>query len=393
MSVTLRPFLPADGERLAVDRRHILGAVKLAGDRVAQTDFFHESPPGIAFTNGFVSAKGNKIQLEPCAPGHRARAALPFPYDPNADAGRFAQYLDEIFAVDEDCETKKALLQEIAGASLLGLAPRYETAAFLVGTGNNGKSVLIKLIRALFPKGTVASVRPQDFESEYYRARLVGVRLNLVTEVPNTELISGAFKNIVSGELIGARQPSGRVFEFTPINANWFALNELPRVADTTFGFFRKVAVIAFNRRFTAAEADKHLAEYIIEHELPGIAAWAIAGASRLVKQGSYTEPASSLEAREAWRSDADMVMTFIDECCTRPRNGELMALASETEIDELYEHYRAWAKHCGHTRIMVKQTLGKRFKSLGYVPRSSNGTTLYALAVHSPPPTSTYTN
>ncbi len=382
----------ANGQRVKIYSSDVAGTLRLASDRVAQHDFFTDRTPGIAFANGFLRADPHGVTLEPFMPTHRAQVAMPFAYDQQAERPRFDAFLKEIFEPDEDAELKIRLLQEHVGAALLGLATRYECALFLPGTGSNGKSRMLSVLRALFPKGAVASVRPSDFSKEYYRARLAGARLNLVFETPESETISSeSFKAIVSGDLTDARHPSGRVFDFVPIAAHWFAANTLPPPGDVTWGFWRKVTILPFNRTFTANDRDEYVADYMIDNELAGIAAWAVEGARRLCVQRGFTEVASSEEAKKAWRTDADVVMAFLDECCKLPE-GALPPLDTETAIDDLYRDFQAWCRHVGQTKfVLSRNSFARRLGALGYKRRQTNSKRLYPVIVHSPPPTECY--
>lgn len=388
-------------KRLLIDQRHVTGAIALAADRAARPDFFDTRVDGIAFVNGFVRADSEGVRIEPCSPAHRAQVALGVTFDASSECPRFLQFLDEIFSPDEDAALKRMLLQEFTGAALLGFATRYESALFLTGSGSNGKSTYIKILKALFPPGTISAVRPQDFDNEYYRARLAGdstrgippSRLNMVAETPEDEIVgSHSFKEVVSGDMIGARYPSGRPFEFAPIAAQWFVAQELPPTRDASHGFWRKVTVIAFNRLFTEAEQDKYLYDYLVANELSGIAAWAIEGGRRLCAQGHFSQVASSEDIKQAWRREGDVVLRFIDECCTDPPDGELPKLQSETDIDALYQDYRAWCRYTGHVKYMLtKHAFAKRLNRHGYTARPSNGKRYYRLVVQNPPPTLTF--
>jgi len=393
-----------NGKRLVVDHRQVTGAIALAAHRASRADFFETRAAGIAFANGFVRADGGGVNVVPFAPTHRAQVALPYPYDPEAEYPRFEQFLREIFAPDEDGDKKGWLLQELTGAALLGFATRYETAAFLTGSGANGKSSVIKIIRALFPEGSVVAIAPHDFENEYYRARLAGdsdrgtppARLNIVAETPEDEMVSAHhFKQIVSGDLTSGRHPAGRPFDFVPIAAHWFVCQELPPTRDQSHGFWRKVKVIDFNRTFDEAEQDKYLVEYILENELPGIAAWAVEGARRLCARGKFIEVASVEATKKAWREDGDAVLRFIRECCTFPPEGQLPVLDTETPIDTLYQNYRMWCAYVGIQPrfILTKHNLGRHFNRIGHKVRVSNSVRYYPLVVHNPPPASSLFN
>jgi putative DNA primase/helicase len=151
------------------------------------------------------------------------------------------------------------------------------------------------------------------------------------------------------------------------------------------------VLVVPFTRTFRIEEQDKYVAETIIENELSGVASWAVDGARRLVTQGGYTTVASSDAAKRTWRLDTDVVMSFIDECCTTPTDGRSVAIDLETAIDDLYQHFKAWSRFSGHQRPLTKVNFSRRLAALGFRARQTNGLRLYPVVVHNPPPTTEY--
>jgi len=115
---------------------------------------FERTRAGVAFRNGFVEVAGGRLVLHPHASEHMCRHAYPFDFDADAPTTRLDTFLYELFADVEDnaeAEGRKALLQEFAGACLTGLATKYQKLLVLYGTGNNGKSELLRLPTRALP--------------------------------------------------------------------------------------------------------------------------------------------------------------------------------------------------------------------------------------------------
>ena len=350
---------------LKIQDRDKNGAINYAAHMVGTPFFFSGAPPGIAFTNGFVSVD-EEITFVDHAPGNRAAVGLPFPYDPAATAPRWQRFLRECFKPDEDREDKIAFLQEFIGACLVGVATRFQTAAMLVGEGENGKSQFVIPIFELFPGTLRSAVKPQDFGDSkgYMRARLAGVRLNAVTEIPEADILhSETFKAIVTGDPIEARLPYGAPFTMIPQAGHLFAANRLPGTADFTLGFWRRFIVIPWNRRFSPGDParEEGLGDKMVRTELPGIAAWAIEGARRLLAQHAYTVPPSSRAAMDTWRTEADHVAAFVRDH-TQPETDEN---SPGTPAMVFYAAFRAWTEERGN-RPLSAAGLGKRLRSLG---------------------------
>jgi P4 family phage/plasmid primase-like protien len=372
-----------DGKRakpLRLSAGAVKGAVTLAGSFAAVEGFFDDAPVGIAFRNGFVVVERGVATLLAHGPERRAQHVLPFDYAPDAPAERWRRYLEEVFALpgeaalsDEqralvaaDRADRIALLQEFVGACLLGMAARLAVCLVLTGEGANGKSVFLTVVKALFPAAATVSLAPQLWENRFYLAELAGVRLNAVAELPERDILeSDAFKAVVAGDPVMVARKHQRPFTLRPGAGHVFACNALPGTKDQTEGFWRRFAVVPFERRFAEHERDLHLDEALLR-ELPGIAAWAIEGACRLQAQGRYTSPASSRDAKREWQHDSDQVRQFVEECC------EVDADVQAT-LTDVYLAFALWARRTGHGGL-ARNRLGNRLKQLGHADRSKLG-------------------
>jgi P4 family phage/plasmid primase-like protien len=354
--------------RMKIKNSDVKGIMNLMREFSTNANFFDSAPPGLLFGDGFLHVLPDGVRFEPFAPGHRQRHGFNFPWKWDAPAPRWTQFLDEIFAPDPDAAEKRALLQEFIGACLIGQAGRLQKALLLIGDGANGKTACMNAIAALFPTEMRTAIRPQDFGEEYHRALLAGARVNLCSEVPEADILeSEAFKAVVDGSAQPARHPYERVFIIKPQAGHIFAANRLPGVVDFTGGFWRRFIVLPFNRVFTEEERDPWLEAKLLA-ELPGICAWGIEGAIRVLQNGSYTEPASSHEAKQAWRESVDVLCTFKQECTT-PAEHALIGASSQ----ELYAAFREWCAANGH-RNMSSTTFGRRMKALAAWTRTKEG-------------------
>jgi P4 family phage/plasmid primase-like protien len=366
---------PKQPRHLRVDSKMVRGSIRLAADLAHRAGFFRAAPKGFPFQNGFVIVDSQGVRLLPHSPDHRARAALPYDYDPAAPSPKFDNFLLEVFQGDSDAEEKKALLQEFVGACLVGSATNMAKAVLLLGSGRNGKSTFIRIIKELFPEECQAAISPQDFEREYHRAELRGKLINVITELPKADLLrTEAFKAIIAGDPITARRIRHDPVRFEPRAGHLIAANTLPSVDDQSPAFFARLLLVSFNRKFVDKDdpessktehslAHKGLAEDIIRTELPGIMRWALAGAARLQARGptaQYTVPQSHAALLESWRQSSDQVRQFLEEATT-PTD----IAAERTTGRDLYRAYREWANDSGH-RPLAANKFGERVKALG---------------------------
>jgi putative DNA primase/helicase len=368
---------------LKVRSNDVIGSIRLAEHQRHNPLFFDGASRGVAFANGVAEVSATGITMTPPSPEQRIRVRYPFPYDTKASAPRFEAFLVEIFQGDRDYSDKIGLLQEFLGACILGQATLYQRCVVALGPGANGKGVLFKSMEDAMPAGTTSAIAPQLWNDQYRRARLVGVRLNVVSELPEQDILdSEAYKAVVSGDRIDARQIHKAPVDFRPIAGHLFAANRLPGTADHSAGFWRRPVIITFNRTFAPAEQDAGLADAIVASEIPGVVRWALEGAVRLLQRGRYVEPASSVEAVAAWRRTADPVALFVDECT--------VPLAPSAPIIEgvgaakLYQGFKAWCAENGH-RVMASNKFGQRMKLLGKEGKHTAGGNRYPVRFETP--------
>ena len=364
------PTTSEKGEKpLRIRVGDVRGAIALAHHMREDVEFFSNAPTGIAFSNGFVRVAPEGATIFKHSANHRARFSYPFTYDPSGPASRqWLKLLYGIFRDDADREERILLIHEFFGGCLLGLPTRHDKAIFLQGNGDDGKSTLLEIFRAAFPPDTCSAVPPHKLsgyggECDYFRAQLVGKLANMVSELPEADLLeSTGFKAIVSGDVISARVPCRPAFSYRPVAGHIFAANELPAVGDMTRGFWRRIIVIPFTRTFdNDPERDPLIADAIIAREIPGVVAMMIAGAVRLMSQSGYTVTPSSDAAAVEWQVRSDPVRQWIaDGAITH-------CVASEGDLaTDLYRAYAEWAKSSGH-KVMAKITFGKRLNRAGY--------------------------
>ena len=338
----------------------VKGSIELAHDQAAIPGFFDAAPAGLAFQNGFLRFVNGKAAICEHAPDNRARFAYGFSYDRAAPCERWIKFLGEVFRDDADRDDKIACLQEYAGASLVGIAPSYQKAMILRGEGQNGKSVLGKVLSRCMPDGSVCSVPPQKWGDDYHRSHMAGSRLNFVPELPESEIIKAdSVKSIIDGSEQTSRNPYEKVIKFVPRFGNIWNANGLPATSDHSHAFWRRFIVIEFNRIFGASEAVIDL-ESALLGETRGIVSWIIAGAERIMKQGRFTEAASSELAKSKWRRDADNVALFVDACARAT-----VSHGERTPAKVVYQRFDAWCKSNGH-KPMSSNTFGRRMKGLG---------------------------
>jgi putative DNA primase/helicase len=316
--------------------------------------------------NGELSLIDGEWQLLLHKREHYRTTQIPVTHDVNATAPRFMRFLDEVFAGDPDKEDKEKALLEMIGYSLMAHC-KYERFIILVGTGANGKSVLLFVLESLIGGENISGVQPSTFDRAFHRAHLHGKLANIVTEIKQGEVIDDAsLKGIVSGEPTTVEHKFGHPFVMRPFATCWFGTNHMPHTRDFSDALFRRALILKFNNVFKPelGNCDPHLRDELTR-ELPGILNMALNAYTQAIING-FTIPQSCIEARDEWRIEADQVAQFIDAECVRNDNEEVRAQL-------LYEAYREWSRASGVHQALTIKTFRCRLDILGFGTRRTS--------------------
>lgn len=332
--------------------------------------------------NNFINCKNGELrytksgwELTPHNKKNYRTSIIPVMYDGNAKAPRFEQFLKEIFNGDSDINEKINIVLEALGYSLVP-DTFLEKFIILVGSGANGKSVLLAICREMLGTKNVSAVQPDQYNDRFQRGHLRSKLANIVTEIKEGgEIADAQLKSLVSGELTTAENKHKDPFEFIPIATHWFGTNHMPHTRDFSDALFRRAIILTFNNKFEGPKRDAKLTQKLID-EIPGIFNLALDGLARLYDKQSFTECQSGKEALGDWRLEADQAAQFVGECCHKDPS-------SLESIGDLYEKYKKWAEDSGIKRPLNKRNLSDRLVKLGFDrDRTSLSRNIHGIAI-----------
>ena len=264
-------------------------------------------------------------------------------FDANAECPQFMQFMSGIFGEDQELVD---FVQRAFGYTLTG-STEEQKMFLLVGSGANGKSVLLESLRRV--AGEYATATPfstfevRRSEATNDVAALQGIRFVTASESEERAGLNEArVKSITGGDVVSARFLYGEFFSFKPVCKVWLATNSLPRVRGTDAGIWRRLLVIPFDVSFLGRE-DPHLLQKLTA-ESPGILNWAIRGCLSWHQDG-LNPPRAVTERTESYRVDSDIVGQFIEQATEERDN-------ARTPSQELYAAYRGWCEENGHKPI-----------------------------------------
>ena len=275
----------------------------------------------------------------------------------SSDCPRWLAFLDEIFDGDKDLIR---YIQKALGYSLTGSTVE-QCAFFLFGTGKNGKSTFLDVVRDVFGD-YAANIQPETIMVRNNSgsainsdiARLKGARL--VTS-EGVRINEGLLKQLTGDDTVTARKLYSEEFEFKPEFKLWMATNHKPIIRGTDTGIWRRIHMIPFTVAIPDNKVDKNLA-HKLKAEMTAIFKWMVDGCM-LWQQEGLKMPRAVLDSVREYQHEMDVVSAFIDNCCI-----EGGSVAAKT----LFAAYLKWADenkeyHMSNTKFGIE--IAKKYEKI----------------------------
>jgi putative DNA primase/helicase len=241
----------------------------------------------------------------------------PVEFYPKAKYPQWLDFLEQITEGDQDLQK---FLQRCVGYSAAG--DTSEQCWFLLyGSGANGKSTFLNTI-ALILNDYERSAPPETFllrngdTINNDIARLRGSRF--VTSLEPEEgrrLNESLVKQLTGGDSVTARFLYGEFVEYVPTFKIWISSNHRPEVVGTSYATWRRIRTIPFLYQVPNSKRVRDLHLKLFEKEASGILNWIIEGFTRWQFEG-LGEPRIVQDATEDYRSDMDVLKTFLQDFC-----------------------------------------------------------------------------
>lgn len=362
-----------EGEReLRHAGRQALGSMNYASNVLAELKAQARADPRaeveadeFGLPTGAVAVENGLLDLDAAAddagmdalrdlqPDDHALARLPVEYDPDATADEWHEFVGDVV------ETEKIrAVQEYVGYTLHRDAMPFNKALLLVGSGSNGKSTFLNVVRALLGVEHTTTKAVHKFDEDNHVADLHGALANIDADLSEGSLSStgiATFKRLVGGDTIDARKLYEDAFSFKPTAKHLYACNQVPDVStyvsDQDIAFWRRWIVVQFPEYFPPGHRDEDLEDRLkTDESLSGILNWAIEGWVRLRDQGHFTNVEGHDETRRLWQSWGDSVEEFVAECVDRDEDADRMTSS------EAYQRYQAWCRENGKDSVSQRR-------------------------------------
>ncbi|WP_238904420.1 DNA primase family protein [Clostridium sp. YIM B02506] len=293
------------------------------------------------------------FKLIPHDPKYFSTIRIPIELIPDAKCPRFLKFLDEIFQGDEE---RKRIAQEWAGYALT-TETNAQKALILVGEGENGKGVFVDTLSELIGKENISNIPLNELSRPFSRVKLHNKTANISgeNEMNGKTLETQYFKACVGEDAISAEEKHMPVFSFKPTAKMIMTMNSLPDTRDTSYGYFRRLSILAFNANFSGEKRDNKLKEKLKE-ELPGIFLWAMEGLRRLRANDYRFSPCKSMdEMLKRYQTEQKPMYEFFEDCIAQAED------TSHREDNKLvYNTFKNWAIENGIEYYYAKMSSQK---------------------------------
>lgn len=320
--------------------KSVLGLLRA---KLIRKERFDLEPDLLNFPNGMLNVETGEMM--PHSRSYYSSIQLPYPYDPDASCPTWNQFVDDITMSDEK---RQDLLQEMFGYCLTKDA-RYQKCFCLIGSGANGKSVLLSLLEAMVSKDNASHVEIAFLQSDFQRIKLLNSMVNICndmkTDVSGTESF---FKAIVAGDPINGCYKGENFVDFNPFCKMIFSANQMPTAREVDRAFMRRFCFLNFPVSFVdnpvgeyEMKKDTTITEKLMK-ELPGIFNWALSGLQCLRRQGKFTETSDQKQMSEDLQTMSNPLISFVKDIVGN--GGEHWKNPNLTR-KEIYKAYDMWCK------------------------------------------------
>ncbi len=179
------------------------------------------------------------------------------------NAGKIEEFISQVTGTQED----EILLKEIIGYCFYRKMP-FQNLFLLVGSGGNGKSVYLNILRKMLGGENVSNESLQNLAmNRFASSNLYLKNANVFGDLSSKSLSdAGQLKLLTGDDVITAEQKFKPPFQFRSYAKIIASCNEVPESPDQSDGWFRRPIIINFPNSFEGKE-DRQLFEKLSDPE------------------------------------------------------------------------------------------------------------------------------
>ena len=316
----------------------------------ALTDVTFNTKPLWNFINGTLELDTGNFREH--SSGDYCSFISDYPYNPEATYRSWAKFIDDVTASDP---IKAEILQFIPGYALMPHC-KFEKVFCLCGSGGNGKSKYLEILRQLFGESNVTHITPRGLLDRFQRISLKDSLINIAGEIKSDlQDVEEYIKLIASGEPISACYKSQDFVNFSSRAKLLFAMNGQLTSSDTSDGLTRRIIIVDFkvsfvdfpdpNDPYQKAKNVDIMDSLRDELNSGGIFNWVYEGYKLLSTVGYFTETADQEELLSNFKRASNPIRVFWEDCYDSSE-------AAEITYEQLYSDYIAWCSTAGESTV-----------------------------------------
>jgi putative DNA primase/helicase len=270
-------------------------------------------------------------------------ARIPVTYDPDAYCADLDKMLNKVFKHDREVID---LFEEMVGYILIKNA-RFRKGFLLYGSGSNGKSTVLNLLKKFIGEENLSTVELKKLSDPFLTAELEHKLANIGDDIDPKEITdTGTIKKLFTGESMTVQRKYQDPFILKNYAKMIFSCNQLPRILDKSQGMYSRLMLIPFTATFTADDEDfdPFIEDKVTTDEaLSYLLNIGLRGLRRLLHNNRFTEPKVVKDALEEYKTSNSTVLTWIEE--EGIKTTELLGQPT----DKLFSQFKDW---CARSEI-----------------------------------------
>lgn len=331
----------------------------------------------IRFKNGVLDIETGQLVDNPN--NYLILNEIPHNWNPKAKS----EIVDSAFQrIAQNDEAVIANLWEMFGLALYR-GHDVSRMILLQGSGANGKSTLLDMLRHMLGEDNCFSLSICDLGEKFQLVPAMG-KLALIGDDISNDYVNGkacaVMKKFVTGDTVNDQYKGGATFQFKPYATLIYSCNEIPKFADGTYGFERRIHPIPLLARFTPSDkgfdprlGEKLKNEVCLEYAI----AKAVEALRRCRSKLSLAANSSSQKMANDIINDNDSVRAFLDGT-----NSSAASIVGKTNTD-IFSSYDAWCKNNGIEPLGKSAFSKKLCTHADLSTKSSNGVRVYVARTH----------
>ena len=299
----------------------------------------------ICFNNGVFDLKDMK--LKDFSLQFKTDIILDFDYI----EGTKSALWDKVLSQTVPDESMRETFHQFCGCFLANRKEyKIEYITFVVGEGQNGKSIICKAVINMLGPAVASSYSPEQLfksaQMEYHLADVNGKIVNYCDEVSNKDFSGGDFKQFVSGGAFTGRHPySKKPTKVDKIPLMLCCANKIPPTTDDTEGYFRRFLIISAPNHVDERDKDPMLEMKLQAPEVKAaIFNWILEGYKTFIANDGKIEISGTVkEVIEEMKANSNSLRRWLDDMgyvAAQPESSTAPGWKSLKEWVQLYVRY-----------------------------------------------------